>query len=118
MEERVEKGYKIALVANQQLNLGFKLAGVTESTTVSDTSEAESKIKELIGRDDVGIIIVSTSVKRMVRDRRLQDTMETSILPLVVQVPEPNEGITEEDTLRNLIMRAIGIDISKMFSKQ
>jgi vacuolar-type H+-ATPase subunit F/Vma7 len=117
MEERVDKGYKITLVGNQQLDLGFKLAGVTESTTVTDTAGAESKIRELIGRSDVGIIIVSTNVKRMVKDRRLQDLMETSILPLVVEVPEPGEGVTEEDTLRNLILRAIGIDITKMFNK-
>ncbi len=117
MEERIEKQYKIALLGNQQLNLGFKLAGITESSTVSETEAAEAKLREFLARDDIGIIIVSSSVKRLVKDRRLHDTMEASILPLVVQVPEPNEGITEEDTLRNLIMRAIGIDITKMFNK-
>lgn len=117
MEEHLDKGYKIALVGNQQLNLGFKLAGVTEAFAVADGPGAEARMKELIGRSDIGIIIVSSSVKRMVKDRRLKEIMETSILPLVIEVPEPNEGVTEEDTLRNLIMRAIGIDITKMFNK-
>ncbi len=117
MEERVDKSYKIALVGNQQLNLGFKLAGVTESYTVADSMDAESRMRGLMEREDIGIIIVSSSVKRLIRERRLHDAMEASILPLVVQVPEPNESLTEEDTLRNLILRAIGIDITKMFNK-
>jgi vacuolar-type H+-ATPase subunit F/Vma7 len=102
-------------VGNDLLRLGFKLAGVTEAYAVSGPAQAESRMKELLGRSDVGIIIMSSSVKRQVRDRRLLEEIEGSILPLVVEVPERNEGVTEEDTLRNLIMRAIGIDISKMF---
>ncbi len=117
MEERVERPYSIALVGNQQLSLGFKLAGITESSTVGDAAEAESRLRGLLARNDIGIIIVSSSVKRMVKDRRLNEAMETGILPLVVEVPEPGEDTTEEDTLRSLIMRAIGIDITKRFNK-
>ncbi|MEM3839299.1 MAG: V-type ATP synthase subunit F [Candidatus Micrarchaeaceae archaeon] len=116
MEEGVDKQYRIALVGNQQLSLGFRLAGITESYVVADTQEAESRLRELLAKDSIGIIIVSSSVKKLVKDRRLHDAMESSILPLVVQVPEPNEGINEEDTLRSLIMRAIGIDITKIFN--
>ena len=31
----------------------------------------------------------------------------------MMEIPEPNEQVLEEDTLRNLIIRAIGIDIMK-----
>lgn len=114
MEERVEKEYKIVMVGNELLTLGFKLAGVSESYNAADPKETESRMRELLSRSDVGIVIVSSSVRRQIRDRRLQDIMSESILPLVVEVPEPGESMAEEDTLRSLILRAIGIDITKM----
>lgn len=113
MEERVDKAYKIAYVGNNLLNVGFKIAGVTEAYVASDTATAESKMRELTARDDIGIIIITSSVRKMVRDRRLSETISSSLLPLIMEIPELNEQILEEDTLRNLIMRAIGIDITK-----
>ena len=103
------------MVGNEQLALGFKMAGVVETYIIGGQQQAEPTMKALMERSDIGIIIMSSGVKRQVRDRRLADTIEQSILPLVVEVPEKGEGVTEEDTLRNLILRAIGIDISRMF---
>ncbi len=113
MEERVEKQYKIAYVGNNLLNLGFKMAGITESYTVGDTEQAEARLRELTARDDIGIIIMTTSTRRMIKDRRLGDAISASLLPLIMEVPELNEQLQEEDTLRALIMRAIGIDITR-----
>lgn len=113
MEERVDKGYRIAYVGNNLLNLGFKIAGVTESYVATDSAQAEARMKELTTREDIGIIIITSSIRRLIRDRRLAETISASILPLVMEIPEPNEQVLEEDTLRNLIIRAIGIDIMK-----
>ncbi|MDE1860645.1 MAG: hypothetical protein KGH72_02900 [Candidatus Micrarchaeota archaeon] len=112
MEERIE-GLKIAYVGNNLLNLGFKIAGVTESHTVTEVSQTESIMKELMSRADVGVIIMTSAARRMVKDRRLSDSISTSLMPLIVEVPELNEPLAEEETLRNLILRAIGIDITK-----
>jgi len=114
MEERVDKNLKIAYMGNNLLNLGFKIAGVTESYVVADTQQAEGKLRELTDKDDIGIIVMTSAVKRLVKDRRLSETISTSIMPLIVEVPDLNEEFQEEDTLRNLILRAIGIDITKM----
>lgn len=113
MEERVEKTYRIAYMGNNLLNLGFRIAGVTDSFVVSDTAQSESKLKELMESSDVGIVVITTAVRRMVKDRRLSEALATSLMPLIVEVPEPNEQFGEEDTLRNLILRAIGIDITR-----
>lgn len=113
MEERVDKSYKIAYVGNNLLNIGFKIAGVTESYVASDTATAEAKMKELTTREDIGIIIITSSVRKLIHDRRLSETISSSLLPLIMEIPELNEQILEEDTLRHLIMRAIGIDITK-----
>ncbi len=117
MEERVERKRKVAYVGNSILGLGFKIAGVTESHHVRNTTEAEAAFRDLLARDDMGILVVSSAAKRMVRDRRLLGVIEESLMPLIVQVPEKDEDMTEEETLRRLILRAIGIDISRMFKK-
>ncbi len=113
MEERIDRQLKIAYVGNSLLNTGFKIAGITESYVATDTPTAETKVKELAEREDIGIVIITSNVRKLVKDRRISDTISSSILPLIVEIPELNEELGEEDTLRSLIMRAIGIDITK-----
>ncbi len=112
MEGKLDKKYKIALVGGEELSLGFKLAGVRESFTVETVSETEDAIRRLAERTDIGIIILSSKLVKGIRDRKLLNTLDTSLLPLFIQVPEYGEAY-EQDTLRRLILRAIGIDISK-----
>ena len=113
MEERVvDKELKITYLGNSLLNVGFRIAGIADSSVVSSTHDAEAKLRELFEKNDTGIIIMTSSVRRMVKDRRLNDLIQTSMLPTVIEIPEANEQVGEDD-LRNLIMRAIGIDITK-----
>ncbi len=106
--ESVRK-YKIAVVGNTQLALGFKLAGVAEAY---GEVGVETRMRELMQRDDIGLIITTSKVLKSVRDRKLSERIENSSLPMVVEVPDYKEE-GQPDTLRRLIMRAIGIDISK-----
>ncbi len=111
MERINENKLKMAYVGNTLLRLGFKIAGISESYTVTDTIQSETRLRELLSRQDIGIIIITSSVRKMVHDRKLSESIGTSILPLIVEVPEPGESVTEEDTLRTMIRRALGIDI-------
>ncbi len=111
MEERLNR-YKIAMVGNRLMSLGFRLGGIPESYEAADEKAAESSLKSLLDRDDVGIIIITSGIKKLVKERRLQEAISGSILPLIVEIPEEDQE-QEEDTLRSLIMRAIGIDITK-----
>ncbi len=104
--------YKIAIVGNTQLALGFKLSGVAEAYSVKDASESEKKMRELMQRDDIGLIITTSKVLKEIRDRKLAEMISDSVLPMVIEVSDYKE-VGEPDTLRRLIMRAIGIDISK-----
>lgn len=113
MEDKLAKNYKIAVLGNERIALGFKLSGITEAFNANDTHEAESRFRELLQRDDIGIIIIGSAAKRLIKDRRLQESITSSIMPLVVEIAESGEEHAEEDTLRKLILRAIGIDITK-----
>jgi V/A-type H+-transporting ATPase subunit F len=106
------KKYKIAVVGNTQLALGFRLAGVAEAYDFANSNESEKIMRELMQRDDIGLIITTSKVLRGIRDRKLSDSISGSVLPMVIEVPDYKEE-GQPDTLRRLIMRAIGIDIGK-----
>lgn len=105
------KEYRIAVVGNTQLVLGFKLSGISESY-ISEGAGSEKKMRELMQRDDIGLIITTSRVLDSIRDRKLADSIADSVLPMVIMVPDYREE-GQPDTLRRLIMRAIGIDIGK-----
>lgn len=102
---------KIVAVAGEVLPLGLKLAGIKESYTVQQPEEAERLLLELLDRQDVGIIVITQKIEGEIKDRRVRYRMENSIDPLVIAVPGYKEVGTREDTLRRLILRAVGIDI-------
>lgn len=107
------KGLKMAVIGSDLLSMGFKLSGVTQSFTVENDAQAEQTLRTLLGKDDIGIIAVTSKVVKSIKDRKLQTAITSSVMPLIVEIPEYGEEKFEEDTLRRLIIRAIGIDISK-----
>ncbi len=109
--ERIRKEYKIALVGTEELVLGLKLSGVNE-THIAQGPDAERLIGAMLQREDLGLIIVTSAVMKGIRDRRLLALIDSSILPMVIEVPGFKDEPTP-DTLRRLIIRAIGIDIGK-----
>ncbi len=112
MEVVKEAIYKIAVVGSEPLTLGFKLSGVTEAYTPESQQKAESMLRELMQRDDMGLIVVTTKITKNIKDRRLSESISQSIMPMVLEVPDYNEEC-QPDVLSKLILRAIGIDISK-----
>ncbi len=111
--ERINSNYKIALIGSEELSIGFKLAGIRNSFIAQTGSEAESLIRNILQNEEIGIIILSSKIINQIKDRKILNAIDTSILPLFVEVPDYGSTYTP-DTLRRLILRAIGIDITKM----
>jgi vacuolar-type H+-ATPase subunit F/Vma7 len=105
---------KIAVVGGNIMSTGFRLAGV-KNTIVSYASDsqddAEQKIRTLFEDKTVAVIVAGQSTLNKVKDRKLLQLIDTSLLPIVVGLPDYGEKEENEDTLRRLIKRAIGIDI-------
>jgi V/A-type H+/Na+-transporting ATPase subunit F len=112
MEAKLNPKYKIATVSTEELSLGFRIAGVKDSIIVDNGTDAEEAIRNLLQRTDIGLIVVSTGVTKMIKDRKVMNAIDTSLMPMFIEVPEYKEEY-KQDTLRRLILRAIGIDISK-----
>ena len=91
--EAVNRTYKVAVIGPEPLSLGFSLAGVTESYKPETQQEADQLMRELLQRDNIGLIAVSSVFVRGVKDRRLQDAITSSILPLVIELPGYGEEV-------------------------
>ncbi|MDG6953772.1 MAG: hypothetical protein JRN33_02150 [Nitrososphaerota archaeon] len=106
-----ERSDKTVVVGDDKVTLGFRLAGVSEWYTV-EGAEGATKLSELLGRDDVGIIIASNSLRKAM-DWKLQNRVESSSKPIVVFVPSRagDEEGAEETSLQDLIRRSIGINL-------
>ncbi len=109
--------YKIAVVGDQLLVRGFKLAGVKEAHIAETTEDVEAALREIFEKDNIGIVIVSEDAIGRIKDRRLLYKIDTSLVPLVIEVPGYGQEEKHADTLRNLVMRVIGIDILAKHNK-
>ena len=94
MESRVGNEYKIALVGNEELTLGFRLAGIRDSFIVQNNQEAEYIIRELMQNQEIGIIVLSSKIMRDIKDRKILNAIDTSILPLFIEVPDYGSSST------------------------
>jgi V/A-type H+-transporting ATPase subunit F len=112
--ERIANEYKIGVVGSELLTTGFKLAGVKTAENASNGEEAEKALWKMLSMKDIGIIVITESLADKIKDRKLQHIIDTSLMPLIIEVPGYNEEEKESDTLRRLILRAVGIDITKM----
>jgi vacuolar-type H+-ATPase subunit F/Vma7 len=101
---------KTVVIGDESLTLGFRLAGVSEWYAIKDDA-APAKLRELMQRSDVGIIIASSSIRKLL-DFRLQNAVESSSKPIVVFVPGKGTHDTESQmSLQELIRRSIGINL-------
>jgi vacuolar-type H+-ATPase subunit F/Vma7 len=105
--------YRIAVVGSHSLELGFKIAGITTSFKAETGEEAEPIIHRLMQQAEVGIIVVSARLVREIKDRKINDALTSSMKPLFIVVSDSGDREKYEDNLRQLIIRALGIDIMK-----
>lgn len=106
------KEYAVAVVGGDLLSQGMALAGIKRIYSPETQEEVERDVSSLLTMDDIGIVVISQSLARMVKDRKLAYAIENSLLPIFVSLPAYGERSYEEDALRKLILRAIGIDIA------
>jgi vacuolar-type H+-ATPase subunit F/Vma7 len=111
-----DKTYKIAVIGDRLLASGMGLSGVKHIYQADSQQQVEDAIREISAKSDIGIVIINENLMKIVKDRKLIRLIDSSLSPIFVGIPAYNQGEVYKDTLRRLIIRAIGIDISK--SKQ
>lgn len=109
--ENLSGNFKIGVISSSLLTKGLRLAGVTAAYTAGNTQEVEAALGELLARKDIGLIILTSGAKGMVRDSHLLTAIDTSIMPVIITVDGYGEKEEPEDILRRLIKKVVGIDI-------
>ncbi|CAB50667.1 V-type ATP synthase subunit F [Pyrococcus abyssi] len=102
---------KVVVMGDSDTVTGFRLAGVHEAYEF-DFSElsierARNKLKELVERDDVGIILITERLAQ-----RIGDLPQVN-LPIILQIPDKFGSIYGEELLREIVRKAVGIEIKR-----
>lgn len=100
---------KVMVVGNQEAVLGFSLAGVA-GKVAKTAEEAEKALDEALAAGDLGIILVTQDISRLIVARMDQLKLRSTV-PLVVEIPGPEGVSPDTPTLGDVVLRAIGIKI-------
>ena len=98
---------EIAVVGNNDFTLGFRLAGVERIHNTTNEDEMATILKSLLNETDVGIIVID-SEDLIQLPERLRQQLSDSVSPTVLGI-----GTKEDNTLRESIRKAIGVDLWK-----
>ena len=99
---------KIYIIGDMHTVSAFRLSGV--EGVVSDPHEARTKLEEVIGKKDAGIVLITNDLTGSLQSRIKEINLIMSS-PLVIEIP----GIDDTEGLRGSIMNyvaeALGISL-------
>jgi len=100
---------KILLVADKKTASCFKIAGLSEIHIVQNSSDAKKILQDLSNRDDVEIIIITTSISNA-NIPILEKLIELE-RPRIIPIPDlKGESTLEVDFISSLIKSKSGIE--------
>ena len=100
---------KVLVIGHPEAVLGFSLAGVSGrvATTAAEVNQA---LDDVQGSKDVGIVLVTQDVAQLI-PARMEHLKLRSTIPLVVEIPAQG-GVPEgQESLGEIVLRAIGIKL-------
>lgn len=96
---------ELAVVGSQPFTLGFRLAGIRRIWETSTEDDLERAVALARKDPDVSILILETKdVSRL--SPRTRSELVSSVKPTLVAV-----GLGEDNTLREKIKQAVGVDL-------
>ena len=98
---------EIAIVGTSEFTLGFQLAGITQPHNPENEDEMSRTLRSMLDEKEVGIIVVDAADLTRVPDK-LRQRLADSISPTVLGI-----GTEEDNTLRESIKSALGVDLWK-----
>ena len=98
---------EIAIVGTPEFTLGFQLAGVSHLHNPGDDASFAKTCRELLSSSDIGIVVLDSRDFGRLPDR-LRDRVSLSISPTFLGI-----GTEEDNTLRESIKKALGVDLWK-----
>ena len=100
---------KVLVIGHPEAVLGYSLAGV-QGQAVSSAEEANQALDKALSAPDIGIILVTQNVARLI-ESRMDYLQLRSTIPLVVEIPGPEGVGPDQPSLSDVVLRAIGVKI-------
>jgi V/A-type H+/Na+-transporting ATPase subunit F len=100
---------KILVIGHPKAVLGFLLVGV-DGKNATSAEEVNQALDNALNDPTIGIILVTGDVAEMIRTRMEQLQLHSTV-PLVVEIPAPENVQPEQLSLNELVFRAIGVKI-------
>lgn len=97
---------KLAVVGGSEFVVGFQLAGIKDAIEV--TNNYFNELKNLKNRKNIGIIVVDERIMEKL-DAHQKTEIEASVDPVFI----PLSTKSEQDSLKRLIKKSIGVDLWK-----
>ena len=105
---------KIVSLTNAQVAMGLRLGGVKECHIAQNPETCKDTLLELSSNPDIGILIIDDDIARL--NHKLIDDIRANnkAFPIIVEIRTESKTEASEgsDPLKDLIKRAIGVDIS------
>ena len=98
---------EIAVVGPLEFTLGFQLAGVENLFNPADDEEMAETLRSVLNQNEVGVVVVD-NIDLMRLPERLRQQLSDSVTPTVLGI-----GTQEDNTLRESIKSALGVDLWK-----
>jgi len=102
----------MAIIGDEETVTGFMLAGVKEGHAVRDAFETEKALKKVFNTPDIVVLFITSDVAKYVRQLISDRRNMGEFYPIVVEIP-PKSGKMEEDVIRMIVRRAVGVDMEK-----
>lgn len=100
---------KVQVIGHPEAVLGYSLAGV-QGQAASSAEEANQALDKALSAPDIGIILVTQNVARLI-ESRMDYLQLRSTIPLVVEIPGPEGVGPDQPSLSDVVLRAIGVKI-------
>ena len=100
---------KVLVIGHPEAVLGFSLAGVS-GRVATNAAEVNQALDDVQGSKDIGIVLVTQDVAQLI-PARMEHLKLRSTIPLVVEIPAQG-GVPEgQESLGEIVLRAIGIKL-------
>ena len=95
---------ELAVIGNEEFILGFQLAGIRNTFKIG--KDPLKDIKDIRTKSNIGIVVVEENILNKLDPHDRHD-VEASIAPVFV----PLSDVAEQESLRRLIKKSIGVDL-------
>jgi V/A-type H+-transporting ATPase subunit F len=100
---------KVLVIGHPEAVLGFSLAGVS-GRVATNAAEVNQALDDVQASKDVGIVLVTQDVAQMI-PARMEHLKLRSTIPLVVEIPSQGGAPEGQESLGEIVLRAIGIKL-------